>query len=139
MIDPLPSNLITGRKAKLPPEASLPTPKARVETNDRGMNKTEAAYAEELNVRLLAGEIAWYRFEAVKLRLAKKTFYTPDFMVILADGEVQFHEVKGFWRDDARVKIKVAAEQFPFTFVAVQKAKGGGWKTEYFGRRLNRP
>ena len=48
---------------------------------------------------------------------------------------LEFHEVKGFWRDDARVKIKVAAEHFPFKFVAVRKKKlseGGGWDVEEF-------
>jgi hypothetical protein len=29
------------------------------------------------------------------------------------------HEVKGFWQDDARVKIKVAARSIPFRFKAV--------------------
>jgi hypothetical protein len=28
---------------------------------------------------------------------------------MLADGQLQAHEVKGHWEDDARVKIKVAA------------------------------
>ncbi len=135
-----PSNLITDRTANLPgvplrpPSGSMvPIPKALVQV-DTGMNKTEAAYAGELELRQRAGEIVWYRFEAIKLRLAGKTFYTPDFVVIMANGEVQFHEVKGFWRDDARVKIKVAAEQFPFRFIAIRKTKGG-WETEYFGRR----
>jgi hypothetical protein len=127
--------LITARTANLEGyDLPMPTPRARVESSDGRMNKTEAAYAGELEIRRLAGEIAWYRFEAIKLRLAAKTFYTPDFLVVLADGEVQFHEVKGFWRDDARVKIKVAAEQFPFVFIAIHKTKGG-WETEYFGRR----
>ncbi len=124
--------LITARRAKL--EALIPKPRARVESSDGRMNKTEAAYAGELELRRLAGEVAWFAFEAIKLRLAVKTFYTPDFLVVLADGEVQFHEVKGFWREDARVKIKVAAELFPFAFIAICKTKGG-WETEYFGRR----
>jgi hypothetical protein len=41
------------------------------------------------------------------------------------------HEVKGFWQDDARVKIKVAASIYPFKFIAVKKAKGG-WEREEF-------
>jgi len=44
---------------------------------------------------------------------------------LLASGELECHEVKGFWRDDARVKIKVAASIYPFRFVAVRKVKGG--------------
>lgn len=95
------------------------------------MNKTEAAYAARLESLKLAGEIADYRFECLKLRLADNTFYTPDFMVLRPDGAFEVHEVKGHWEDDARVKIKVAAAQFPFNFVAVKKTKNG-WDREVF-------
>ena len=90
------------------------------------MNKTEAAYAAYLDGLKKDGLIADYRFEAVKLRLADKTFYTPDFMVLMPDFSFEMHEVKGFWEEDARVKIKVAAAQFPVRFVAVKKTKHGG-------------
>lgn len=100
------------------------------------MNKTEAAYAATLEARRHAGDVAWYLFEGLKFRLADNTFYTPDFAVMLADGALEAHEVKGFWTDDARVKIKVAAERFPLKFVAVRaqsKKAGGGWDVEVFG------
>lgn len=99
------------------------------------MNKTEAAYAAQLELRKVAGEILWYGFEAMKFRLAASTFYTPDFIIMLADGTLEAHEVKGHWEDDARVKIKVAAELFPLRFVALKalpKREGGGWKEEEF-------
>lgn len=99
------------------------------------MNKTEAAYAEYLEARLRAGEVAWFKFEGVKLRLADSTFYTPDFAVMLADGSMELHEVKGHWQDDARVKIKVASSLYPFRFQAVRvkpKREGGGWDIEEF-------
>jgi hypothetical protein len=54
---------------------------------------------------------------------------------MLTDGSLECHEVKGFWQDDARVKVKVAAEQFPLWFVAVTarpKRDGGGWNVEEF-------
>lgn len=95
------------------------------------MNKLEAAYAARLESLKLAGEIADYRFECIKLRLADNTFYAPDFMVLRPDGAFEVHEVKGHWEDDARVKIKVAAAQFPFKFVAVKKTKNG-WVREVF-------
>jgi hypothetical protein len=58
------------------------------------------------------------------LRLADKTFYSPDFAVLTkADGTLEMHEVKGFWQDDARVKIKVAASIYPFKFIAVKAQK----------------
>jgi len=99
------------------------------------MNKTEEAYAKHLQNLHHAGQVAWYKFEGVKLRLADNTFYSPDFAVMLASGEMEMHEVKGFWQDDARAKIKIAADLYPFRFVAVKvKAKkdGGGWAIEEF-------
>lgn len=99
------------------------------------MNKTEAAYERELRDAVTMGDVLWYKFEGYKLRLADNTFYTPDFAVMLATGEMEFHEVKGFWTDDARVKIKVAADRYPHRFIAVSvqpKKAGGGWKREVF-------
>ena len=96
------------------------------------MNKLEQAYAMYLH----AQGIMW-RFEPIKLKLAKKTWYTPDFLVITEDAitrntAIEMHEVKGFWRDDARVKWKVAAELYPwFRFVAVTQKKGA-WHYEYY-------
>ena len=97
------------------------------------MNKTEQAYADRLECLRRAGEVLWFKFEPVKWRLADATFYQPDFMLLTKDGFLELHEVKGFWEDDARVKIKVAASLYPFRFIAVTKA-GDGWKTEDFSR-----
>jgi len=99
------------------------------------MNKTEAAYAATLDSRRYAGEVAWFKFEGIKLRLADNTFYTPDFAVMLADGALEMHEVKGFWQDDARAKIKIAADLYPIRFIAIKaraKKDGGGWAVEEF-------
>jgi hypothetical protein len=95
------------------------------------MNGTETAYGKALELRQRAGEVAWYRFEGIKLRLADGCFYSPDFAVMLSSGEMEIHEVKGHWTDDARVKIKMAAEMYPFRFIAIKKARGG-WATEDF-------
>lgn len=105
----------------------------RLKTGQR--NKTEQAYEDHLESRRMVGDILWYRFEGLKLRLADNTFYTPDFAVLAGDGYLECHEVKGFWTDDARVKIKVAAEQYPFRFIAfkaIAKNRGGGWIREEF-------
>lgn len=101
------------------------------------MNKTEEAYNAHLELRRIAGEVLWYHFEPLKLHLAPNTSYTPDFLVQLASGHLEIHETKGFWTDDARVKIKVAASMFPvFKFVAIKmvKVKGAApsWSTEEF-------
>lgn len=88
-----------------------------------------------LDARRHAGEVAWFKFEGIKLRLADNTFYTPDFAVMLADGALEMHEVKGFWQDDARAKIKIAADLYPMGFKAVRvktKKEGGRWAVEEF-------
>lgn len=99
------------------------------------MNKTEAAYAAHLEALRAAGELLWFKFEGLKLRLADNTFYTPDFAVLHHTGLLEVHEVKGHWQDDARAKIKVAADLYPFRFIAVRarsKKDGGGWDAEVF-------
>jgi len=99
------------------------------------LNKTEKAYESILKDMVLSGHVLWYKFEGLKLRLADNTFYTPDFFLMTAEGQFEAHEVKGYWQDDARVKIKVAAEMYPFRFVAAKpksKKNGGGWEYEIF-------
>ena len=41
------------------------------------MNQTETAYARTLELRKAAGEVAWYKFEGLKFRLADNTFTRP--------------------------------------------------------------
>ena len=94
------------------------------------MNKTETKYSVQLEMLKLSEQIKEWRFEPLKFRLAKNTFYTPDFLVV-TDNRFEIHEVKGgFWRDDARVKIKVAANLYPwFKWIAAQLIRGE-WKIE---------
>lgn len=95
------------------------------------MNKTEAAYAADLARRGLR-----WRYDTMPLRLADRTFYHADFVVYQHDGTIEYHEVKGsHWEDDARVKIKVAAEMYDeFAFYGVTRdRKTGLWVYEPFG------
>jgi hypothetical protein len=100
------------------------------------MNKTEAAYESDLRDAVGLGDIQWYRFEGVKLRLADNCFLTVDFAVLASDGVLEMHDVKGsrfIYQDDAKVKMKVAAEMYPFRFKVVfprSKHDGGGWDIE---------
>ena len=113
------------------------------------MNKGEAAYAQHLEERKRAGEIVEYLFEPEKLRLADLAYYSPDFFVMLPDGGVEFHEVKGrttrkrsdgtrvdapWSREDAKLKIRFAAERFWwYRFAIVFPLKAGGWGRVEFG------
>lgn len=114
---------------KLP--ANEPGAFARGRLTIPSMNKIEAAYARYLEVLKAAGDVLWYRFEPMKLRLADGSYYKPDFGVLTRDCLFEFHETKGFWREAARVRIKVAAGLFPFKFIAIQR-NGDGWVREEF-------
>jgi hypothetical protein len=105
-------------------------------TLSNGMNKLENRYASEiLSPSILSEEITSWKFQSLKLKLAHRTFYTPDFILTLPDGHIEIHEVKGHWEDDARVKIKVAAQMFPeFVFTAVRWDKSDGWRQEKISR-----
>lgn len=100
------------------------------------MNKTEEAYSRHLEALKAAGEILWFRFEAIKLRLAPNTFITLDFAVMRTDAVLELHDVKGakaIMQDDAKVKIKVAADAYPLVFKMAFPKRGGGWLIEEIG------
>ncbi len=90
-------------------------------TNEANLNKLEKAWLAKL--RLL--NFPWIGIQNITLKLADDTRYTPDFTVIDENGRLVAYETKGFMRDDAHVKIKVAATSFRWIhFVLVTKEKG---------------
>lgn len=97
------------------------------------MNKTETRYAVHLEAERLAGRVLWWKFEGIKLRLATNTFLTVDFAVMVASGVLEMRDVKGgadVVMDDARAKLKIAADIYPLVFKVVMPRKGGGWNEE---------
>ena len=98
------------------------------------MNSIEEEFSWILEQQKRAGEIVDYAFEAMTFRLADRTTYTPDFVIVHHDHfelvDVKARGVakigiskktgkpyKKQWtskRDDAAVKMKVAAERFPW-------------------------
>ena len=117
------------------------------------MNKSETEYAAILQERQDAGELKKFRFEDTTLRLTlgdgKQVRYTPDFRVMENDDTITFVDVKPAWfskqaqrvilqpEEDAKIKIRVAADVFPeYRFRAVGKRPkkyGGGWIEEDVG------
>lgn len=99
------------------------------------MNKTERRYENNLAMRQLAGEITGHWYESVKLKIgAHRCWYTPDFLVALPNGRMEIHEVKGFLRDDARVKLQVVSDKYPqFGLVVVRWHNG--WHFERISGR----
>ena len=52
------------------------------------MNVTESRYAEVLQLKKLSGEVLEWLFEAQTFKLADDCRFTPDFMVLYADGTI---------------------------------------------------
>lgn len=109
-------------------------------------NKIESEYEQHLELLKRGGLIEGYKFEAIKLKLADNTFYTPDFLVFAGDGVVELHDTKGTSRrkkadgskvavpwieEDAKLKLKLVAELFPFRVMAVFKTSEG-WQRMIF-------
>lgn len=96
-----------------------------------GMNKTETARAIDLEAMKRAGQIVEWWYEKWTFKLADDLRYTPDFVIQKPDGLLEVEEVKGFWRDDARAKVKMFVALYPFAVRAYTKAKHG-WDVETF-------
>ena len=105
-----------------PEQARIPTKlEVKPSKHEDNLNKTESAYLDELrsNPEYIAVHV-----QAITLVLGDDCRYTPDFITLDRNGACKAHEVKVFWRDDARVKIKVAARTYRWiSFVAIQKKK----------------
>jgi hypothetical protein len=102
------------------------------------MNKTEERFAEQLEIRKVAGELIEWRFEEITLKVAADTRYTADFVILHNDLTIELVDAKGGGPMDekSRVKIKVAADKFWFFRFSIAKARtkkdGGGFLVEEF-------
>jgi hypothetical protein len=103
------------------------------------MNKTEQRFVEQyIAPRQLTGDIVWWAFEGIKLRLAPNTYLTPDFDVMWKDGEVWLFDVKGakhLVEDDSRAKLKIAADKYPFPIFLAWPEGKDGFHVEPVGRQ----
>ncbi len=93
-------------------------------TDEDNLNKTERAYLwhlRKLNVPAL-------RIQQFTLKLAHDCRLTVDFTYLNANGRMVFVDVKGHMREDAFIKMKMAARMFrEFDFVFV-KRDGASWE-----------
>lgn len=95
------------------------------------MNKTEQRYNDYLQLQKQAGQVLWFEFECIKLKFCDNTHFTPDFAVMGVDGVMELHDVKGsraIIEDEARLKMKWAADRYPLRICYVFPVKGGGWE-----------
>ena len=90
-------------------------------------NGTEREYAALFLARRPHG------FEEITLVIGDGARYTPDYWTLGDDDVLEFHEVKGHWREAAKVRIRAAALKYPqFRFLAIRHEKGQ-WVRESFG------
>jgi hypothetical protein len=110
-------------------------------------NKTEARFALWLEIQQRAGIVAWWDFQPMTFRLADDCRYTPDFVVRYPsrDEQLKCIDIKGskrkkadgsvtYWaEEDARLKIKFAAEKYPFfDWVICHPLPNGEWNEVVF-------
>lgn len=96
--------------------------KEQVQAEANKLNKLEQAFL----LRLRAENPKIY-IQAITLKLADDCRYTPDFVAIKGNS-IMVYEVKGFMRDDALVKLKVAARMFSWmNFVLVTRKGKDNW------------
>lgn len=93
-------------------------------------SKTQDAFAEFLKSTVRPGvEILE---EKITVELANGVRFTPDFCLIGAgaSAHLTFYEVKGgYAREDAKIKLKIAARVFPSFawFLAHRKGRASSW------------
>lgn len=121
--------LEVGSQLRLKTGSGAPPQLAKVKLPKPKMNTLERAYAQLLDDGIKNGSVLWWKFEGITLKLGDDCRYTPDFAVVAHDGVFELHETKGWMRDDALVKIKTAAANFPFRlFVIKSHNKGAAWE-----------
>ena len=122
------AELARQQNAKAAPPEPEPAMTVQPTTDEARLNKTERAYLARLRG---LGCYPWVGVQCITLKLGDDCRYTPDFWVLDPDGNLGAREVKGFFRDDAKVKIKVAARLYPWIkFVVVKKDKLGWNESE---------
>lgn len=96
----------------------------RETTDEEKLNKTERAYLAYL--RAIHPD-AWIGVQNITLKLAFDCRLTPDFVIVYEDGSIEMVDVKGFQREDALIKMKIAARLFPWATFTIASRSDVGW------------
>ncbi len=111
----------------LAPARPIRRPTLRQQSGDT-LNGLERAFLAHLAVHKL-GEVLT---QAITLKIANGCRYTPDFIEVRHGFGLRAYEVKGFMREDAAVKIKVAAALFSWIefFLVTRSKLTRDWRIE---------
>ncbi len=80
---------------------------------------------------MLSGDFIGWKFNGIRFRLGEGAYYKPDFF-IATPTQARIYEVKGHWREAAKVRIKAVAEQFPWFYWLAVQWKHKQWVYEEF-------
>lgn len=92
--------------------------KARWKPKVRGVpNKLEQRHRDTVIADgIKRGEYVDCLYEALSFSISHdetRIVYTPDFVILRADGELEVHEIKGhLYRGDSRVRLRLAASRY---------------------------
>jgi len=90
----------------------------------------EARYAQYLTLRQACGELIRWWYEPATFRIPGGHWYTPDFVLELPDGSLEWHETKGYlWKHDA-LKIDAFREIWRGLLYYLVTRTGDGWNLE---------
>lgn len=126
-------SLLAANCKEAPGLAVLPnaiTPKVNIlprdTTDEHKLNPTERKYLNYLE----SVNYPWLGIQNITLKLAHDCRYTPDFWTLETDGSLVAREVKGYFREDAKIKIKTAARLFPWIKFILAFDEKGSWRHE---------
>jgi hypothetical protein len=135
---------IDGRVAGRIARVELPQYQAALERAVELLRQHNTSYAQHLELRRKVGDIVWWAFEPIRVRVAKNTYFVPDFMVMLSSGELELHDTKGskrvtrksglveevaYTKEDAQMKMKIVAELLPIPLKKVWRTHSGEWES----------
>jgi len=81
-------------------------------------SKKESKYYEELKLRQKAGEVVFF-LRQTPFHLPGNVKYVVDFTVFLADGTIEFIDVKGVITDIFKLKCKQVEDLYPIKITLV--------------------
>lgn len=94
--------------------------RARWKPKKRGEpNKLEQRHRDTvIEAGIRSGEYVEAFYECLTFAIQhddQRISYTPDWVILRTDGEIECHEVKGgVWRGDSRIRFKLAAGKYPW-------------------------
>ena len=108
--------------------AKLPgTKRMKMEVPEDAANKWELAYRDFLDLQKKAGVIRHYEFNRIQFWIGPSLWYKPDFFVIMPNGSIEIHEVKGLERRAGINKFKSAAGMYRWATWRMVTKKNGVW------------